>query len=223
MKINKIIFFMILCLGAGLVLSGCTSGTPPSDSSSSSSSSSTSSPSTSSTPSSNNTTETPAVSSTPSNDGVSGLDGEQVTGTEAPSTGFGAKVAAAAKKLIGSTSFRGADVNYGRLACAKVVSTALKAAGAIENVMLNVRDLVAKLRGKGWTEVTPPPFKEGDVITWATYDYNKDGKIDNDTHVGIMVKNGGSFRAMNNSSSLRTPRYSDPYSMRVSRVLRKAA
>jgi len=115
-------------------------------------------------------------------------------------------------------------VNFGRKACAQVVSTALKAAGALEKVTLNVRDLVKTLKGKGWAEVTPPPFKEGDVITWATYDWNGDGKIDPDTHVGIMVKDGGTFKAMNNSSSLKKPQMTSPYAFkRVSRVLRKAA
>ncbi|PKL42866.1 MAG: hypothetical protein CVV41_12630 [Candidatus Riflebacteria bacterium HGW-Riflebacteria-1] len=132
------------------------------------------------------------------------------------------RIVTEAKKLVGSTQFRTADVDYGNLACAKVVTTALKNAGALTRVHLNVRSTVADLKSKGWKEVNVPPFAEGDVITWKTYDYTGDGIKDPDTHVGIMVKDGSSFKAMNNSSRLRTPRLSDPYSIGpVTRVLRK--
>ncbi|MDD3147349.1 MAG: hypothetical protein PHD82_08610, partial [Candidatus Riflebacteria bacterium] len=66
------------------------------------------------------------------------------------------------------------------------------------------------------------PFAEGDVITWKTYDYTGDGIKDPDTHIGIIIKEGNSYKAMNNSSSLRTPRITDPYAIGpVTRVLRK--
>lgn len=132
------------------------------------------------------------------------------------------RVAAAARALVGSTSFRGSDVAGGSLACAKVVSTALKNAGALSQVHLNVRSVVSDLKSKGWKEVSVPPFSEGDVITWKTYDYTGDGVKDPDTHVGIIIKEGNSYKAMNNSSSLKTPRITDPYSIGpVTRVLRK--
>ncbi|MBU1107498.1 MAG: SH3 domain-containing protein [Candidatus Riflebacteria bacterium] len=132
------------------------------------------------------------------------------------------RIVAAARNLIGSTQFRTADVDYGNLACAKVVTTALKNAGALSRVQLNVRSTVADLKSAGWKEVKVPPFAEGDVITWKTYDYTGDGVKDPDTHVGIIVKEGNSYKAMNNSSSLRKPRLSDPYSIGpVCRVLRK--
>ncbi len=132
------------------------------------------------------------------------------------------RIAAEARRLIGSTAFRTADVDYGNLACAKVASTALKNAGALSKVHLNVRSTVADLKSKGWKEVRVPPFAEGDVITWKTYDYTGDGIKDPDTHIGIMVKEGNSYMAMNNSSRLRTPRLSEPYSIGpVTRVLRK--
>ena len=149
------------------------------------------------------------------------------TSTPSPSTPVAGgnlqkRIVTEARKLIGSTSFRTADVGYGNLACAKVVTTALKNAGALTKVHLNVRSTVADLKSKGWKEVRVPPFAEGDVITWKTYDYTGDGVKDPDTHVGIMVKDGSSFKAMNNSSRLRTPRLSDPYSIGpVTRVLRK--
>jgi len=133
------------------------------------------------------------------------------------------RVAQEAKKLVGSTQFRGAEVDHGNLACAQVASTALKRAGAVDKVVLNVRTLVSDLRAKGWKEVEVPPFKAGDVITWKTYDCDGDGQKDADTHVGVIVKEGNSYMAMNNSSRLRTPRLTDPYAIGpVSRVLRKA-
>ena len=124
---------------------------------------------------------------------------------------------------MGSTRFRGPEVSGGRLACAQVVTTALKNAGALNNVHLNCRSAVTDLKSKGWKEVSVPPFREGDVILWKTYDYTGDGIKDPDTHIGIMVKEGNTFKAMNNSSSLRTPRLSDPYSIGpITRVLRKS-
>lgn len=139
-------------------------------------------------------------------------------------TASGAQIANSARRLVGSTAFRGSDVAGGRLACAKVASTALKNAGAINKVHLNVRSLVADLRTHGWRDVSAPPFQEGDVITWKTYDYTGDGVKDPDTHVGIMCKEGNSWQAMNNSSRLRTPRLTDPYVIGpVTRVMRKVA
>lgn len=130
----------------------------------------------------------------------------------------------AAKNLIGSHSFRSAAVSGGRLACAQVVTTALKNAGALSKVHLNCRSTVADLKSKGWVEVSPPPYQEGDVITWKTYDYTGDGVKDPDTHIGIIVKEGNSYKAMNNSSRLRMPRLTSPTAPGpTSRVLRKVA
>lgn len=132
------------------------------------------------------------------------------------------KIVKEAQALVGSKKFRTADVDYGNLACAKVVSTALKNAGATDRVVLNCRSLISDLKAKSWKEVSVPPFQEGDVITWKTYDYTGDGIKDPDTHVGIMVKQGNTYVAMNNSSRLRTPRCCDPYAVGpISRVLRK--
>jgi uncharacterized protein YgiM (DUF1202 family) len=137
---------------------------------------------------------------------------------------FQQRIAREAKKLIGSHAFRGREVDYGNLACAQVVTTALKNAGALTRVHLNVRSTVADLRSKGWKDVVAPPYHEGDVITWKTYDYTGDGIKDPDTHVGIIVKEGNSYMAMNNSSRLRMPRLSTPTSIGpVTRVMRKVA
>lgn len=154
----------------------------------------------------------------------SSSSGSRSRSTPAPASGnLQKKIVSSAKSLVGSTRFRGPEVSGGRLACAQVVTTALKNAGALNNVHLNCRSAVTDLKSKGWKEVSVPPFREGDVILWKTYDYTGDGIKDPDTHIGIMVKEGNTFKAMNNSSSLRTPRLSDPYSIGpITRVLRKS-
>ncbi|MDD3001499.1 MAG: SH3 domain-containing protein [Candidatus Riflebacteria bacterium] len=145
------------------------------------------------------------------------------TTTALPAGNLQQKVSSSAKSLVGSTRFRGPEVSGGRLACAQVATTALKNAGALDKVHLNCRSAVTDLKSKGWKEVSVPPFREGDVILWKTYDYTGDGIKDPDTHIGIMVKEGNTFKAMNNSSSLKTPRLSDPYSIGpITRVLRKS-
>lgn len=154
----------------------------------------------------------------------SSSSGSRSTSTPAPASGnLQKKIVSSAKSLVGSTRFRGPEVSGGQLACAQVATTALKNAGALNNVHLNCRSAVTDLKSKGWKEVSVPPFREGDVILWKTYDYTGDGIKDPDTHIGIMVKEGNTFKAMNNSSSLRTPRLSDPYSIGpITRVLRKS-
>lgn len=154
----------------------------------------------------------------------SSSSGSRSTSTPAPASGnLQKKIVSSAKSLVGSTRFRGPEVSGGQLACAQVATTALKNAGALNNVHLNCRSAVTDLKSRGWKEVSVPPFREGDVILWKTYDYTGDGIKDPDTHIGIMVKEGNTFKAMNNSSSLRTPRLSDPYSIGpITRVLRKS-
>lgn len=130
-----------------------------------------------------------------------------------PSGSLQQKVASSARALLGSTRFRGPEVDYGNLACAQVATTALKNAGALDKVYLNCTGSVNALKAKGWVEVSEP-FREGDVITWTTY-------LPGDSHIGIIVKEGNTFKAMNNSSSKRTPVLSDPHSMKICRILRK--
>jgi len=144
------------------------------------------------------------------------------TSTSAAAGSLQQRVAQEARKLVGSTAFRTADVDYGNLACAKVVTTALKNAGALDRVSLNCRESVNMLHEKGWKDVSAPPYREGDVILWKTYDYTGDGVKDPDTHIGVIVKEGNSYMAMNNSSRLRTPRMTEPSAIGpVTRVLRK--
>ncbi len=124
-----------------------------------------------------------------------------------------------AEKYIGSTRFRGPEVNYGNLACAQFVSTALKDSGALSRVQLGVLGVVADLKSRGWREVSAPPFKPGDVVTWKTYDRTGDGVKDNDTHIGIMGNDG---QAISNSSSQKMPRRHSVYYAPICRVLRHA-
>ncbi len=133
---------------------------------------------------------------------------------------LGKNLVASAKSYIGSKGFRGAEVAYGRLACAQFVSTVLNDNNVIP-VVLNVRSLVSKLKMKGWVEVTPPPYKDGDVVTWKTYDYTGDGVKDPDSHVGIVdVKSNGVY-AIHNSSTRKYPRETNvDFGAPISRVLR---
>lgn len=128
------------------------------------------------------------------------------------------RIVSVAQGLVGSTSFRGAEVDGGNLACAQVASTILKRAGAVDSVVLNVHGVINLLKNKGWKEVSAPPFQPGDVITWKTYDSTGDGVKDPDTHVGV-IENGTTCVA--NSSSKKMPSRCDAYFAPISRVLRK--
>ncbi|EKD82776.1 MAG: hypothetical protein ACD_39C01106G0003 [uncultured bacterium] len=125
-----------------------------------------------------------------------------------------ARIGSSIRALVGSTRFRGAEVDGGNLACAQVVSTALKNAGALSRVSLNCDQVVSDLRAAGWQRVSVPPYQEGDVVTWTTS--RGPGR-----HIGIIVKQGSSFQAISNSSSQRTPRMHDINYMPVTQVLRK--
>ena len=131
-----------------------------------------------------------------------------------PSSGILSRIASSIRSLIGSTRFRGADVDGGNLACAKVVSTALVNAGILNRVRLNCDDVVADLRAAGWRSVRVPPYQEGDVVTWTTS--RGPGR-----HIGIIVKQGNTFQAVSNSSSARTPRVHSINYMPITQVLRK--
>lgn len=148
---------------------------------------------------------------TPSNNGD---DRPVATG---PAGDMQKRIVAAAERYIGSTRFRGREVDYGNKACAQFVSTALKDAGVVSRVQLGVLGVIPDLKNRGWKEVSAPPFKAGDVVTWKTYDRTGDGVKDNDTHIGIMGDDG---QAISNSSSLKMPRKHSVYYAPICRVLR---
>lgn len=152
-----------------------------------------------------------AINNAGDQEDIGGGNNNASTGT---ATAQQAAIGRAIRSLLGSTSFRGADVDGGNLACAKVVSTALKNAGALDRVSLNCDAVVSDLRAKGWQRVSVPPYQEGDVVTWTTS--RGPGR-----HIGIIVKEGSSFKAISNSSSQRTPRVHDINYMPITQVLRK--
>lgn len=86
----------------------------------------------------------------------------------------------------------------GVLGCAQVVSTILRNAGAIDAIDLAVDGVLAKLRQKRWRQVQPPPYRDGDVVTW-----NTTGSPN--SHIGVIVIEGGRPFAINNSSSRLRP------------------
>lgn len=147
----------------------------------------------------------------------SSAQGGSVSMKAGSNTGLASRIVSGIRGLIGSTAFRGSDVKGGKVACAKVVSAALKKAGVIDRVILGVPALVSEIKKKGFKEVKAPPFQAGDVVTWRTYDRNRDGKKDNDTHIGIVDSNG---QAISNSSSRKMPRRHAVNYAPICRVLR---
>lgn len=131
------------------------------------------------------------------------------------SSGIVGRITSSIRALLGSTNFRGADVDGGNLACAKVVTTALKNAGVLSRIQINCDNAVADLKAKGWVKVTAPPYKEGDVITWTRN--RGPGR-----HIGIIVKEGSTYQAISNNSDERTPRIHDINYSPITQVLRKA-
>lgn len=152
----------------------------------------------------------------PNAENIAGAQNTAAAATQAAAggTAMGARVASSIRSLVGSTRFRGADVDGGNLACAQVVSTALQSAGVLSRVSLNCDQVVSDLRAVGWQRVSVPPYQEGDVVTWTTS--RGPGR-----HIGIIVKEGSSFKAISNSSSARTPRVHEINYMPITQVLRK--
>lgn len=136
------------------------------------------------------------------------------------------KLVNAARNLVTKYSTSGSFPYHpltknGSLGCAQVVTTALMNAGVNTGQQLGVRATIPKLKALGWKEVRVPPYRSGDVITWATYDSSGDGVNDSDSHIGIIMESGNSVQAMSNSSSRKRPSIHSATYMPVSRVLRK--
>ncbi len=129
------------------------------------------------------------------------------------------KVVNAAKQLVDKYSKSGSfpyasGTNGGRLGCAQVVTTALKAAGVLNQTSLGCVQTIGLLEKAGWKSVKVPPYQAGDVIFWETY---KKGP----SHVGIIMNSGNNVTAMSNSSSQRKPRYHNANYQKVVKVMRK--
>lgn len=113
------------------------------------------------------------------------------------------KIVNIAKSYVGKAhaQFRTEEVHGGILACAKVVSTILKEAGAMPSIEINVDKTVSVLKGIGWV-VTPDPVIGGVVVWDRTKDFpNK--------HIGIIT---GPDESVNNSSYKKAPIITPIYS-----------
>lgn len=128
-----------------------------------------------------------------------------------------------ANRLVGKHFNYAAGTQGGVMGCANVVSSILRAAGVMKNIMISCRQVIADLLRRGWEQVKAPPYQDGDVLTWSTYDRTGDGRNDPDTHIGIIDKQGGTTYAINNSSSRRYPVKVELGAMHypISRVLRR--
>jgi lysozyme family protein len=104
--------------------------------------------------------------------------------------------------------FRTPDVQGGYLGCAKVVSTILKQAGFMDQVILGVDNTADYLLRKGWTRSSGPP-EAGDVIVWGGMKKQIRGAVDDapkvatgHKHIGIAL---GPDLAVSNSASKGMP------------------
>jgi|GEM_PF-5326460 len=104
--------------------------------------------------------------------------------------------------------FRSADINGGVLGCAKVVSTILKQAGFMDQVILGVDNTISDLLKRGWVYSNEKP-EAGDIIVWAGMNRQIKGAVDDapsvvtgHKHIGIAL---GPNSAISNSSSMRMP------------------
>ncbi|PIQ77641.1 hypothetical protein COV82_03425 [Candidatus Peregrinibacteria bacterium CG11_big_fil_rev_8_21_14_0_20_46_8] len=106
--------------------------------------------------------------------------------------------------VVGSTSFRGPEVDGGNLACAQVVSSILRDAGILKRPHLAVSKTVDELNQSGWEEHPGPP-QPGDIVVWnRTTKKSADGNVAlGHAHIGIVV---GDNLALSNSSLKRQPR-----------------
>lgn len=156
-------------------------------------------------------------------DGTRAGGGSTPGSSSAPPAGdLQTRIVSAAQALVGMRNFPYDPLtNGGRLGCAQVVSTALKNAGVMSKIVLNVHGVMNDLLGKGWQYAQVPPYRAGDIVTWKTYDATGDGVMDDDSHIGIAVESGNNVQVMNNSSSQLMPRLCPANAMTLSHVLRK--
>ena len=141
------------------------------------------------------------------------------------------KIVSAAKQLVDKYGERLAfpydpattGSQLGSLGCAQVATTALVAAGALDQrassgglgyASLGCLQTIDMLEEKGWSSVSWPPYQAGDVVFWETY-------LPGPSHVGIVMNSGNSAQAMNNSSSGQAPHYSDIEAMKICKIMRK--
>ena len=128
---------------------------------------------------------------------VTSNEGQQMQ-TDPTVAGAQQRIKQAAYNVLDEVPFPYAPATQnGNLGCAQVATTALKQAGVLDKIELGVLATMDDLKAKGWRLVSPPPWKDGDVVTWNT--------DQPDGHIGIVIFENGQAYAMNNSSSKREP------------------
>lgn len=115
------------------------------------------------------------------------------------------RIASEAQSVAGRAFPYHPATNGGAYGCAQVVSTILRRAGTFPRVTLDAFDLRDSLLARGWFKTSKNQFMNGDVVFWSTYDWNRDGRRDADTHVGVIVMRGNTPYVVQNSSSMRRP------------------
>jgi cell wall-associated NlpC family hydrolase len=216
MNVSRVLYFFLM-VSLVVALTGCQPSAPGS-----------SPENTSSTSTSTGTSVSTAPGGTTSDQ--TDLDGNPVTGTNTntgTNSGTPSGVSGVAAKVAQiAATFPGRYNGYqkfpydrltqgGNLGCAQVVSHVLREAG-VNAYSLGCYDLRTKLLGQGWKRVSPPPYKPGDVVIWSPPAGGRH------PHIGVVVQNGNSMKAMNNSSGSRKPILSDIEYRRVETVLRAA-
>jgi hypothetical protein len=116
-----------------------------------------------------------------------------------------ARIASIARTYAGAPreEFRTGEVEGGRLACAKVVSTILQEAGFLDKTIWGVDATVSELLSRGWTYSQDKP-EAGDVVVWAPVSKPTAETVDDapaaqkgHKHIGIVT---GPNAAVSNSS-----------------------
>ncbi len=122
---------------------------------------------------------------------------------EGLSRGARSAISKIARSVVGSTEFRGPEVDGGNLACAQVASTILYRAGILDRPNLSVAGTEAALKRKGWVEHSGPP-REGDAVIWNRQKKRRNGRIVlGHAHIGIMINDE---KCVSNWSGVKMPR-----------------
>lgn len=122
-----------------------------------------------------------------------------------PRTKLQQQIAAVATSVAGRRFPYDPATNGGAYGCAQVVSTILRRAGSFPRITLDAYDLRDSLLSRGWFKTRKDQYMDGDVVFWSTYDWDRDGYRDPDTHVGVVVMRGNTPYVVQNSTSMRMP------------------
>ncbi|MFA6992311.1 MAG: CHAP domain-containing protein [Candidatus Gracilibacteria bacterium] len=109
--------------------------------------------------------------------------------------------------ICGSTEFRGAEVAYGRLACAQVATEILRRSGFLSKRINGIAETIPELKRRGWQQKSPSETPQpGWVVVWnRSANKTKNGEImAGHGHIGIVISDDR--KCVSNSSSQKTPR-----------------